>query len=851
MENLEGEMEFSKRLTDNARDVLALAEVFARTTGSIFVNTEHLLLGIINQQTSVAARVLANADVNFDNIKKSLKTALMNIGAPLIPTKGFSETSKLTLRMSIELSNEFHQDYCGTEHILFSLLNQKSSQAVNILSEIGADIEGIMAELERFLGNQRERDYLDEEKLANERSERQNRGDFLSKFSRNLVEMAKNDELDPVIGRDREIDRAITILSRRSKNNPILIGEAGVGKTAIVEGLAAKIANGDVPNYLINKQILQLDLVAMVAGTKFRGEFEDRLKRVLSEVRANKELIIFIDEMHLLMGAGAAEGSMDAANIMKPALSRGEFRLIGATTSEEYRKFIEKDAALTRRLQAIVVEQPNLHDTEKILKGLREKYENHHSVKISDKVIEEAVRLSERYLPERQQPDKSLDVIDEAAARIRIQKKKTNDKTKELKTYQIELKKLTENMENSVANEDYEHAALYKMRISRLNEKINECKKTAENDGKISLKLNDVAAAVSAMTGFPLEQLARSEISKLAKLEKHISRKIIGQKKAVQAVSQAIRRGRAGISDSKRPIGSFVFLGPTGVGKTELARVLAEEVFGSTKNLIKIDMSELSEKHTVSRLVGAPAGYIGYDDGGNLAEKIRRQPYSVILFDEIEKAHPSVFNLLLQILEDGRLTDGHGRSVDFSNAMIILTSNVGAERFAHDKVGFDVLSNANLISPNFDSSLTKKSISENSTANRLEDIPSALREIMRPELLNRFDAIITFDNLSHAEISQIFDLMLDNLNQRLATKGVGVTVNSAVKKWLISRSYDENLGARPLRRIIQNELENLIAEQLITKEISRGDIVRAELKNNKIILKKMHETKSNVPTKMK
>jgi len=860
-------MEFSKKLTDNARDVLASAEIFARTSGAAYVGTEHLLLGILNQGGSIAAKILSSANVQLEQVRGALNlTNVMLLSAPLVATKGFSETAKLTLRMSIELATEFHQDYCGTEHILFSLLNQKNSRAATTLTDMNVDVDAIMSELENYLERQHEDFHEKEEELAKGRPERQTRGSFLNKFARNLTAAAKNDELDPVIGRDKEIDRAITILSRRTKNNPVLIGEAGVGKTAIVEGLAERIANGDVPQHLSNKQIFQLDLAAMVAGTKYRGEFEERLKRVLDEVKSNRDTIIFIDELHLLVGAGAAEGSMDAANILKPALARGDFQLIGATTLDEYRKNIEKDAALTRRLQSIIVEAPNAKDTIRILSGLAPKYEEYHNVKLSNMVIEEAVRLSERYLSERQQPDKALDVIDEAAARLHIKQNK-NPKSEELKNYQNELKHLTENMESAVSQEDYEKAALYKMRISRLNEKIVEAQKSATDDGRPTLKINDIAAAVSVMTGVPLEQLQRSEATKLAKLEKHLGKKIIGQQHAISAVARAIRRGRAGVTDGKRPIGSFIFLGPTGVGKTELARVLAEEVFGSSKNLIKIDMSEFSERHTTSRLVGAPAGYVGYDDAGHLTEKIRRQPYSVVLFDEIEKAHPSIFNLLLQILEDGHLTDGHGRTVDFSNTVVILTSNIGAEKLVRDKLGFGVGSDTsrnfsiNLPTrhPELDSGSRKNKVVKddtytdwipdqvrNDTGGDSNNIPRALRDLMRPELLNRFDQIITFNSLTRQEINQILDLMIENLNQRLASKGIAVVVSSSAKNLLIECGYDPKFGARPLRREIENQLESLIAEKLITHEIVRGDVVRATARNSQLVIEKVRETATKV-----
>ncbi|MCL2452001.1 ATP-dependent Clp protease ATP-binding subunit, partial [Candidatus Saccharibacteria bacterium] len=718
------------------------------------------------------------------------------------------------------------------------------------------DTGAILADLEEFLERQHLESRGREEELAKGRADRQTRGSFLSKFARNLTAAASNNELDPVVGRDQEIDRVMTILSRRTKNNPVLIGEAGVGKTAIVEGLAQRIADGNTPSYLLDKKVYNLDLAAMVAGTKYRGEFEERLKRVLDEVKNDHNLLIFIDELHLLIGAGAAEGSMDAANILKPALSRGDFRLIGATTLDEYRKHIEKDAALTRRLQSVVIEPPSAHDTVRILTGIAPRYEEHHAVKLSPSVIKEAVRLSERYLPERFQPDKSIDVIDEAAARVHMTRHGQNQKTENLRSCQKELKSITDQMESAVGREDYERAALLKMRLARLNEKISEIEKTTTNNGQISLRLNDIAAAVSAMTHVPLEQLQRSEATKLTNLEKHLSKKIIGQKKAVAAVAQAIRRSRAGISEDKRPIGSFIFLGPTGVGKTELARVLAEQVFGHDRNLIKVDMSEFSERHTASRLVGAPAGYVGYDDGGQLTEKIRRQPYSVVLFDEIEKAHPDVFNLLLQILEDGKLTDSHGRAIDFTNTVVILTSNVGGDQMTRDKLGFSVgESNLDLASSGMTdeeramspvttgTSRVRQGNDLTSNGNhKFDDIPRPLRELMRPELLNRFDAIITFSSLTRHEVSQILDLMIDDLNQRLASKGVGVVVSASARKFLINRGYDPKFGARPLRRAVQDELENLIAEQMITKKIGRGDIVRATAKNGKVALVKQNET---------
>lgn len=826
------DMDFSKRLTDNARDVLAHSEVIARSSGSAYIGTEHLLLGILSQEQSTAAELLRTAGITFDQVRQALQLVPpAGVDSLLLsPTRGFSETAKLTMRMSVELASEFHQDYCGTEHILFSLLSQKNARAATVLADLHIDSNQILADLEDIL-DRKKSDFRDEEAHAASKP-RSTRGSFLSKFARNLNNLASSDELDPVIGRDKEIERMITILTRRTKNNPVLIGEAGVGKTAIVEGLAQRINDGTVPSLLTDKKVWQLDLAGMVAGTKYRGEFEERLGRLLDEVKADRNVIIFIDELHLLTGAGSAEGSMDAANILKPALARGEFRLIGATTLDEYRKNIEKDSALTRRFQTITVNPPNSKDTIRILTGIAPKYEDHHHVKLSAAVIDEAVRLSDRYLPERQQPDKAIDVIDEAAARVNIARKRS-DKPVELKTYQREIARLNEHMEDAVATEDYERAALYKMRISRLHEKIAEVEKTDTSDSKVTLKINDVAAAVSAMTHIPLEQLERSETKKLAGLEKHLSKHVIGQRSAITAVSRAIRRSRVGIAASQRPIGSFVFLGPTGVGKTELARVLAREVFGSDKNLIKVDMSEFSERHTASRLVGAPAGYVGYEDGGHLTEKIRRQPYSVVLFDEIEKAHPQVFNLLLQILEDGTLTDGHGRTVDFSNTVIILTSNVGAEEMTRENIlGFDARTKNE-----------KGDLASIHQANQSAG-EQKLREIMRPELLNRFDAIITFDSLSRPEVTEILDLMIEDFNRRLASKGVAVTLTLKAKRHLIAAGYNPKFGARPLRRAVSEQLEDLVAEKLLAKSVSRGDILQITAENGQLVVGKLREQPS-------
>jgi ATP-dependent Clp protease ATP-binding subunit ClpC len=805
MDNLQ---DFVHRLTENARGSLEQADMIARSLGSAYIGTEHLLLGVLSQETSVGAKMLADVGITLDRARVALnltpRALVVSTGA-----KGLSETAKLTLRMSWDVAQEFHQDYCGTEHILFSILSQKNARATVLLRDMNISVEELLGDIEGYLNRQQPDIHeFDDIETARKKPGR-SRHQALRTFGNDLTAAAKKGELDPVIGRDNQIARMVTILSRRTKNNPILIGEPGVGKTAIVEGLAQRIAREDVPDHLLDKHVIQLDLAAMIAGTKYRGEFEERLKKVVDELTEDDSIIVFIDELHLLIGAGAAEGAMDAANMLKPALARGKLRLIGATTLEEYRKHIEKDAAFERRLQPIVVDEPSLKDTEAILSGMREKYEEHHGVKVHPELIEDVVYLADRYISERFMPDKALDVLDEAASLVRVKRGKTPSKTRE---YQRELRHLADKMEEAVSSQDYERAALYKMRISRIKEKISE---SAKPDTEWSvLTYEDIAAAVATMSGVPVQHLKRSEAQTLRRLEKHIGKHVIGQREAIEAVSKAIRRSRSGVAHAKRPIGSFIFMGPTGVGKTELARVLAREVFGSEQALIKIDMSEFGERHTASRLVGAPAGYVGYEDGGQLTDKVRRQPYSVVLFDEIEKAHPDVFQLLLQLLEDGRLSDAKGRSVDFSNTIIILTSNLGADKMRKEAaLGFSARS---------------KKETENVEILHGENRHAALDaldRIMRPELINRFDGIIVFRALSRIEVGKIFDLLIEELRLRLSRKGLGLVINRTAKKWFIDRGYDPKNGARPLRRVIQNELEHMIADGLLGEQYHKGDVI--------------------------
>lgn len=805
--------DFVEHLTDNARGSLQHAELSARGLGSSYIGTEHLLLGVLAQETSVGAKILADAGVTLERAQTALnmtpRALVVSTGA-----KGLSETAKLTLRMSWDVAQEFRQDFCGTEHILFSILTQKNARATVLLRDMNVNVDELVGELEGYLNRQ----HADGEAMhgtPNVKTPR-SRQPALAKFGSDLTALARDGKLDPVIGRDEQITRMITILSRRTKNNPILIGEPGVGKTAIVEGLAQRIASEDVPEHLCDKRIILIDLPGMVAGTKYRGEFEERLKKVIDELSSDPHAIAFIDEMHLLIGAGSAEGSMDAANMLKPALARGKVRMIGATTLDEYRKHIEKDAALERRLQPVMVPEPSYADTVAIVRGLRSHYEDYHGVTMSDDTIEDAVYMADRYVSERHMPDKALDVIDEAAALLRVKKGQKPGKSREISK---EIRHLEDKMEEAASSEDYERAALYKMRMSRLKEKLDELTKASQGTAASKLTSDIIAEAVATMTGIPVRQLKRSEVKLLSQLEKHLGRSIIGQKEAITTVARAIRRARSGIGSPRRPIGSFVFMGPTGVGKTELARVLAREVFGSDEALIKIDMSEFREHHSTSRLVGAPAGYVGYEDGGQLTDKIRRQPYSVVLFDEIEKAHRDVFNLLLQLLEDGTLTDAKGRKVDFSNTIVILTSNLGSEvMYREAEMGFEAMSRK-------DRDDLEAVHDKNKQAAR-----KALEGMMRPELINRFDDVVVFRALTRAEVNAIFDLQIEDLRTRLRRKGLGLTVSAGAKRLLINRGYNPHHGVRPLRKVLQDDVEHPIAEGLIKEVYETGQIITVEAK---------------------
>ncbi len=814
--------DFIRHLTDNARASLQHADAIARSFGSAYIGTEHLLLGVLAQDGSIGSKILQTNGVSIDRARMALnmtpKTLVINLGS-----KGLSETAKLTLKMSWDIAQEYSQDYCGTEHILYGLLSQKNARGTQLLYEMNVNVDSIMNELEQYLNRQQD----DDESSTRTKRKGKKRGSALDYFGTDLTEKARMGELDPVVGREPQIKRMVTILGRRTKNNPVLIGEPGVGKTAIVEGLAQRIVQEDVPDVLLEKRVVMLDLAGMVAGTKYRGEFEERLKKVMDEIVSDPNIIVFIDELHLIVGAGAAEGSIDAGNILKPALARGKMRVIGATTMDEYRKYVEKDVALERRFQPVVVPETTVQETIAILKGLKKQYESHHGVKISDEVIEDAVLMAKRYVNDRYMPDKAIDLIDEAASHVRIERHKVKPEQRKL---QKELRSVTARMEEAVDAEDYEKAAKYKTRMSQINKQLEALKTSESETTDLALTSDDIAHVVATMTGVPVSKVVKTEAKALLGLEKLLGAHVMGQDEAVAAVARAIRRNRSGISDARRPIGSFIFLGPTGVGKTELARVLAREYFGSEKSLVKIDMSEFGERHTVSRLVGAPAGYVGYEDAGQLTEKVRRQPYSLVLFDEIEKAHPEVFNILLQMLEDGYLTDAKGRRVDFTNTVIIMTSNIGAQKLQKEAtLGFSATTK--------DDAKDLESMHNTNTDKVMDEV----KKLMRPELINRIDKIIVFRALTKKNAESILELQLKELSDRLRKTGLALHVTPSVKRYLIDHGYDAQNGVRPLRRIIQDKLEDEIADGLLSGTYKKGDTIAVDAKSDKLSFKLVSE----------
>lgn len=816
--------EIISRMSENSHKSLERAEFFSRKFKTGYIGIEHILLGILANRESSAATLAYEYGLKFEDLydffveNPPISKSMPDFADPNV--RALTDRAVFALKMASLISGDDNE--IGTKNLLFSILKQKDLKLQVVLRQTGADIEGLVNAFDILFSNENSADGIDEieQKSFRKNSEKQQSSReiaILKKFGEDLTEKAKNGELDPVIGRETEVQRLITVLLRRTKSNPVLIGEAGVGKTAVVELLAQKISKEQVPSQLIGKRIFEIDLAGMLAGTKFRGQFEERLKNVIKALEKHQEIIAFIDEIHLLAGTGSAEGAMDAANILKPALARGKIKLIGATTFDEFKKSIEKDSALNRRFQSVQVEEPSLNETIDILKGLREKYEKYHNIEVSDEVLGEIVDMSARYIFDRQMPDKAIDILDEAGALAASEKVSKPNKILE---FSREIEKLNEKQIRAAENEDFEGAALYKTRISQLRKKLSEEEQKAKSSKKINLTSDYVARAISLKTNIPVQKISKNQAKILQNLEKHLSKKVIGQSEAIEKISKAIRRNKSGISDENRPIGSFIFLGPTGVGKTELSRQLANEVFGGSKSLIKIDMSEFGEKHKTSQLLGAPAGYVGYGEGGTLTEKIRRQPYSVVLFDEIEKAHPDTFNLLLQLLEDGELTDSQGRKVSFKNAVVILTSNLGASEMMNEKsLGFEAESSS------------KKNHSKNEKFAR-----KALEKVLKPELLNRFDGIITFQSLSKTEIGKIFDILLSDLNNRLLRKGLNLKVRKSAKDFIIEKGYDAKNGARPLRRAIEDLLEHKIAEEILVKNPSKGTQFVAIAKNGEIII---------------
>lgn len=801
-------------LSENARFAIQKADTYAKMYNNGAVQTEHLLLGILAQDTCTGARLLADEGIHLEDAEKTLEKPPVEVREKEMSMMSLTEAVVLTLRMAGKIVQEQGMKIIGTEHILYALINQPTSKAVVMLQKLAINIDQLASSIEELIEKQAEDSKIEDKKAE---YKRKSPVKWLRRYGQDLTQMARDGKLDTVIGRDREIERAVTVLCRRTKSNPVLIGEAGVGKTAIVEGLATRIAKDEVPGSLIGKRIYQVDLSSVVAGTKFRGEFEERIKGIIDEAMEDRNLILFIDEIHLLMGAGSGEGSMDAANILKPALARGQIRLIGATTMDEYRKSIEKDKALARRFQIIQVDEPSPAVTLRILKGIKSHYEKHHGVIIPDAILETAIVMSNRYINDRFMPDKVIDVIDEASAIAKVAAdKKGGGEYKKLK---IEIKTLEDKQEIAANEEDFERAAMCKTRIKQLEKAVEKLEKAgAKNLENPAIKEEDLANAISLKTGIPVTKVHGSEKDLLLKLEDRLNKEVIGQEEAVRDVAKAIRRGRSGISDPRRPIGSFLFMGPTGVGKTELARVIAKEVFGGDNALIKIDMSEFGEKHNVSRLVGAPAGYVGYDDGGKLTEAVRRHPYSVVLFDEIEKAHPDVFNMLLQVLEDGVLTDGQGNKVKFNNTVVILTSNLGAaEMYDDQEFGFSVRTKAD----------------EKKLALEYEDSKNAamreLKKVMRPELINRLDAIEVFHALTRKQVEQIFNNLIEDLKKRLAEKSIGLKLKDEVKDFLIEKGYDPKNGARPLRRAIEDYLGSELSEVIINEAVKKGEVLEASL----------------------
>jgi ATP-dependent Clp protease ATP-binding subunit ClpC len=804
-----------ERFTDRARRVVVLAQEEARLLNHNYIGTEHILLGLIHEGEGVAAKALESLGISLEAVRNQVEEIIGQGGSSPSGHIPFTPRAKKVLELSLREALQLGHNYIGTEHILLGLIREGEGVAAQVLVKLGADLSRVRQQVIQLLsgysGSGEGSESSGGKETVGGSSERgegsQGGSAVLDQFGINLTQNAREKKLDPVIGRMRETERVMQVLSRRTKNNPVLIGEPGVGKTAIVEGLAQKIVSGEVPETLRDKQLYTLDLGALVAGSRYRGDFEERLKKVLKEIKNRGDIILFIDELHTLVGAGAAEGAIDAASILKPMLARGELQTIGATTIEEYRKYLEKDAALERRFQPIRVEEPTLAHTIEILKGLRERYEAHHRVTITDQALVAAANLADRYIADRQLPDKAIDLIDEAGSRLRIKRMATPPDYKEIEN---KIAEVVEKKKQSVENQDFELAGSLRDEEKDLLDRRSEVMEQIKEDGIDLFDEVDeeaVAEVLSIWTGIPVYKLTEEETQKLLKMEDELHKRVIGQGDAVRAVSQATRRTRAGLKDPKRPGGSFIFLGPSGVGKTELAKTLSEFLFGDEAALISLDMSEYMEKHTVSRLVGSPPGYVGYEEGGQLTEAVRRKPFSVVLFDEVEKAHPDVFNTLLQILEEGRLTDAQGRSVDFRNTVLIMTSNLGTADLRKANVGFT------------------KNDEAVSYERMKEKVNDALKAHFRPEFLNRIDDTIVFHELSIDEVTEIVDLMIARTAEQLKAQGLGLELTDAAKNWLARKGYDATLGARPLRRAIQRNVEDALSERILYKEFNAGEII--------------------------
>lgn len=799
------------RFTERAQKVLALAQEEAIRLGHNNVGTEHILLGLIREGEGIAAKALQVLGLGPEKIQKEVET-LIGRGQEAVQTIHYTPRAKKVIELSMDEARKLGHSYVGTEHILLGLIREGEGVAARVLNNLGVSLNKARQQVLQLLGS-------NESSSSHRGSSASANTPTLDSLARDLTAIARDGSLDPVIGRAKEIQRVIEVLSRRTKNNPVLIGEPGVGKTAIAEGLAQQIINNEVPETLRDKRVMTLDMGTVVAGTKYRGEFEDRLKKVMDEIRQAGNIILFIDELHTLIGAGGAEGAIDASNILKPALARGELQCIGATTLDEYRKYIEKDAALERRFQPITVNEPTKDESIQILQGLRDRYEAHHRVTITDEAIEASVQLSDRYISDRFLPDKAIDLIDEAASKVRLRSYTAPPNLKELEQ---KLEEVRKEKDAAVQSQEFEKAASLRDSEQRLREELEKTKDVwKEKQGKENTEVTpeDIAQVVSSWTGVPVSKLAEEETERLLKMEEILHDRVIGQSEAVTAISKAIRRARAGLKDPKRPIGSFIFLGPTGVGKTELARAVAETLFGDEDAIIRIDMSEYMEKHTTSRLVGSPPGYVGHEEGGQLTEKVRRKPYSVILLDEIEKAHPEVFNILLQVLEDGRLTDSKGRTVDFRNTVVIMTSNVGASTLKRNRsLGFAVHN-------------------EGQKYNDMKSkVMDELKRAFRPEFLNRIDEIIVFHSLEKEHLLRIVSLMADSLKKRLSDQGIEIELSQAALEKITEEGYDPDYGARPLRRALQRKIEDRLSEELLKGNINKGQTVKIDVEENDFVV---------------